>query len=125
MIKIVTIEREVDEKICKRCLGSWFSKVPDPKVCALCKSPYWKKDRLRTGAVGAVNKYGFDAIALNKWAWFPLYCDPKQHMGLDHDANYRRSKSLEQYLRRKGWHYTHKFGKNEAGEVGLMVMRTK
>ena len=30
------------EKICKRCLRSWDSRVEDPKTCRWCKSPYWR-----------------------------------------------------------------------------------
>lgn len=116
---------EVEELICRRCLGSWIAKVESPKVCALCKSPSWNKDRLRTGDVGAVNKYGFDVLVDFKWHYFPYFLDKNAHDGMDLNANFRMSRSLEQFIRRKNWSYEYKLGSNEAGQVCLAVRRTK
>lgn len=119
MLKLV----EVDEKICRRCLGSWVAKVENPKVCALCKSPYWNKERLRTGESGAVNKYGLDKIKLNEWSYFPYIL--KDNGTDDEEANARMARSLEQYIRRKDWHYTYKIVNSVEGFAHLAVMRTK
>ena len=116
---------EIDEFVCRRCLGSWVGKVENPKCCALCHSPYWNKDRLRTGAVGAVNKYGFDQIQINKWSYFPFVLDSKAILGINAEHAARQARSLEQFMRRKDWSYTHKIANNEKGEPCLAVMRTK
>jgi NAD-dependent SIR2 family protein deacetylase len=44
---------EVKKWHCLRCGKSWWPKIPPdgkikkPKVCALCKSPYWDKPIVR------------------------------------------------------------------------------
>lgn len=37
---------------CKRCKFSWESVLPNPKTCALCGSPLWRRDRERKPGAG-------------------------------------------------------------------------
>ena len=32
---------------CKRCGFKWHPRVPNPKACTACNSPYWNKPRTR------------------------------------------------------------------------------
>ncbi len=32
---------------CKRCLGTWTPRNPQPQQCPKCRSPYWNKERVR------------------------------------------------------------------------------
>lgn len=35
------------EHSCNRCGWHWMSRLPRPKACAKCHSPYWNKERVR------------------------------------------------------------------------------
>lgn len=96
-----------------------------PKRCAKCKSPYWNKEKrvFAEGSSGA-NKYGFDKINFKEWCYFPYFLNKRDPHGVDRPANERQARALEQFMRRKGWAYIHKNGKNEKGEVCLMILRT-
>jgi len=42
MIELPTME-------CKRCHHKWTPRVPNPRECPRCKSPYWDKERKKRG----------------------------------------------------------------------------
>lgn len=101
-VALVDVSKQVLVANCKRCNRSWNPKSDRvvPKRCAKCNSPYWNKDRLRTGDAGAPNKYGFDTWELNKWYVIPSF------QGADGNAdtqkNETRWRSLAQFARRRG-----------------------
>lgn len=128
MENIRFVERSYDAQLatCNRCGYEWEIRVNNPRTCARCRSPYWNKPRkVLINSHGNANKYGFDALSDFKWRGFPFSLDSKDAHGMDWNANARRARSLEQFMRRKNWSYEHKLGKNEAGQVCLMVRRTK
>lgn len=92
---------EVEELTCLRCLGAWIAKVENPKVCARCKSPYWKSPRKNYGEEGARNKYGFEMWELDKW--YSLENFATADGGIDGDRNIKRWRSLAQFARRRGY----------------------
>jgi predicted Zn-ribbon and HTH transcriptional regulator len=38
MVKLPTMK-------CNRCDYEWIPRVPNPRWCAKCRSPYWNKER--------------------------------------------------------------------------------
>lgn len=110
---------------CLRCGGVWCPKAIDgviknmPKCCTHCKSPYWNKPRLRTGDAASPNKYGFDALRVGVWMAFPWFLKPDGSD--DWEANAKRARSLEQYMRRHGYAYEHRNGTPTA--PGLHIRR--
>lgn len=110
---------EVDEKICHRCLSSWFAKVQNPKQCPKCKSQFWHTPRKRTGTKDSRNKYGFDELVVGQWKTFPWFVTETGDMDLA--ANHRRSMSLAQFMRRHDYLYEWQGGGKMGG--GLHVKR--
>lgn len=126
-VALEVVQKEVWRATCFRCGETWNLKDQRimPKNCAKCNSPYWNKPKLKTGEAASPNKYGFECLRDFKWHGFPFSLDAKDSYGMDWTANARRARSLEQFMRRRDWSYEHKLGKNDAGEVCLMVRRTK
>lgn len=52
-------------KECLRCNGTWEERVPNPRYCPLCKSPYWDRERVN-GSVGQANERADDAAKVQR-----------------------------------------------------------
>lgn len=46
------------EVTCERCGNKWVPRVPQPKRCPSCKSPYWAVKRRRGATTGGLTNVG-------------------------------------------------------------------
>lgn len=105
---------------CLRCGKIWNIKNINaiPKQCVKCKSPYWHKERLKTGEKGAANKYGFNDWKINTWYHLPTFVMPDG--GIDTGKNETRWRSLAQFARRRG--YLTRFDGNKAKMYAMLLI---